>query len=171
MVVKSLECGVKDEGKWLKPSYELYVNPFPNNPWFSRPWGIGLWKTLWEKEKMLMTNIFSFSYNVFFPIWHRNYFLTLSQTTNFRLQNSKGLQTAISNLMKMIESSPNGLKMLWEKEKLLITSNFSFSHSVFKRLVLQKCKNQGLFGKGFSNITSVVCKCFHFDQGQNFAVW
>ena len=26
--------------------------------------------------------------------------------------------------------------------------NFSFSHSVFKRLVLQTCKNQGLFGKG-----------------------
>ena len=26
------------------------------------------------------------------------------------------------------------LKTLWEKEKLLVTSNFSFSHSVFKRL-------------------------------------
>ena len=33
-------------------------------------------------------------------------------------------------------------------EKLLVTSNFSFSHSVFKRLVLQTRKNQGLFGKG-----------------------
>ena len=29
-----------------------------------------------------------------------------------------------------------------------MTSNFSFSHSVFKRLVLQTRKNQGLFGKG-----------------------
>ena len=29
-------------------------------------------------------------------------------------------------------------------------SNFSFSYSVFKRLVLQTRKNQGLFGKGFS---------------------
>ena len=37
---------------------------------------------------------------------------------------------------------------MWEKEKLLVTSNFSFSHSVFKRLVLQTRKNQGLFGKG-----------------------
>ena len=35
-----------------------------------------------------------------------------------------------------------------EKEKLLFKSNFSFSHSVFKRLVLQTLKNQGLFGKG-----------------------
>ena len=38
--------------------------------------------------------------------------------------------------------------MLWEKEKLLVKSNFSFSHSVFKRLVLHTRKNQGLFGKG-----------------------
>ena len=36
----------------------------------------------------------------------------------------------------------------WEKEKLLIMSNFSFSRSVFKRYVLQTRKNQGLFGKG-----------------------
>ena len=35
-----------------------------------------------------------------------------------------------------------------EKKKLLVTSNFSFSHSVFKRLVLETHKNQGLFGKG-----------------------
>ena len=31
------------------------------------------------------------------------------------------------------------------------TSNFSFSHSVFRRLVLQTCNNQGLFGKGSIN--------------------
>ena len=48
----------------------------------------------------------------------------------------------------MAESSPNGEKTLWEKEKLLVTSNFSFSHSVFKRPILQTRKNQGLFGKG-----------------------
>ena len=31
-------------------------------------------------------------------------------------------------------------------------SNFSFSHSVFKRLVLQTRKNQGLFGTGLRNL-------------------
>ena len=36
----------------------------------------------------------------------------------------------------------------WEKEKLLIISNFSFSHRVFKRLVLQTGKNQSLFREG-----------------------
>ena len=47
------------------------------------------------------------------------------------------MQTTILNLMKMAESSQNQLKTLWEKEKLLITSNFSFPHIVFRRLVLQ----------------------------------
>ena len=40
---------------------------------------------------------------------------------------------------------------MWEKEKLLVTSNFSFSHSVFYRFVLQALKDQGLFGKGLTN--------------------
>ena len=49
--------------------------------------------------------------------------------------------------MKMGERSPKGYKTLWEKEKLLVTSNFSFTHSVFKRRLLQIRKNKGLFGK------------------------
>ena len=52
--------------------------------------------------------------------------------------------------MKSAESSSTDQKTLREKEKLLITSNFSFSHSVFKGFVLQTCKNQGLFGKGLN---------------------
>ena len=55
-----------------------------------------------------------------------------------------------SNLMKMAESFPKGEKTLYEKAKLLVTSNFSFSHRIFKRLALQTCKDQGLFGKGLS---------------------
>ena len=52
------------------------------------------------------------------------------------------------NLMKVVESSPGGLKTLWEKGKLLIMSNFPFSHSVFNRFMLKTHKNKGLFGKG-----------------------
>ena len=48
--------------------------------------------------------------------------------------------------MKMAENSSIEQKTPWEKEILLITSNFSSSHSVFKWLVLQTRKN--LFGKG-----------------------
>ena len=57
----------------------------------------------------------------------------------------------ISNLMKMAESFPNEWKTLWEKDKLLVTSNLSFSHSVFKRLALMLCKNQALFEKGLND--------------------
>ena len=35
---------------------------------------------------------------------------------------------------------------------MLVTSNFSFSHSVFNRLVLQTRKNQGLFGRGLRQL-------------------
>ena len=38
------------------------------------------------------------------------------------------------------------------KGEIAHTSNFSFSHSVFKRLVQQTHKNQGLFGTGLMSI-------------------
>ena len=44
----------------------------------------------------------------------------------------------------MAKRSPTGKKTPWEKEKLLVTSNFSLSHSVLKRLVLKTRKNKGL---------------------------
>ena len=50
--------------------------------------------------------------------------------------------------MAMAASPPDGEKTPLEKEKLLVTSNFSFSHSVFKRPGLKTHKNQDLFGKG-----------------------
>ena len=39
-----------------------------------------------------------------------------------------------------------------EKGEVACNEQFlKFSHSIFKRLVLQTCKNQGLFGKGLNN--------------------
>ena len=43
-----------------------WVNPFPNKPWFLRVCSTSLLKTLWEKEKLLVTSSFSFSYRVFY---------------------------------------------------------------------------------------------------------
>ena len=43
------------------------INPFPNKPWFLRVCSISLLKTLWEKEKLLVTSNFSFSHRVFYP--------------------------------------------------------------------------------------------------------
>ena len=49
----------------------------------------------------------------------------------------------------------DGHKMRWARTPiitlLLAMSNFSISHSVFRRLVLQTRKNQGFFGKEFSH--------------------
>ena len=50
----------------------------------------------------------------------------------------------------MAENSPKWVKkILLEKEKLLVTSDFIFP-GVFKRLKLQTNENQGLFGKGLT---------------------
>ena len=45
--------------------------------------------------------------------------------------------------MKMAEKFQNTVG----RKKLLLKSNFSFSHSVFTKLAMQTCKNQGLLGK------------------------
>ena len=39
-------------------------------------------------------------------------------------------------------------KTLWEKEKLLVTSNFSFSHNVFKSCLVLMCQNKYLWTTG-----------------------
>ena len=44
----------------------LTLNPFPNKPWFLRVCSSRLLKTLWEKEKLLGTNNFSFSHSVWY---------------------------------------------------------------------------------------------------------
>ena len=44
---------------------------------------------------------------------------------------------------------------------MLVTSNFSFSHRVFKRFVLQRRKNQGLFGKRLSSLVIATPWIFH----------
>ena len=43
------------------------LNHFPSKPWFLRVCSLSLLKTLWEKEKLLVTSNFSFSHNVFYP--------------------------------------------------------------------------------------------------------
>ena len=69
--------------------------------------------------------------------------------TNYRLyQTERVCRRQFQVRSKWQKVPQTGRKTMREKEKLPVTSNFSFSHSVFKRLFLQTCKNQGLFGKG-----------------------
>ena len=58
----------------------------------------------------------------------------------------------------MAESYPNGQKTLWEKEILLVTSNFSFSNCVFNRLVSQGRQKVSLCGNGLSK-TRINLSC------------
>ena len=106
-------------------------------------------KTLWEKEKLLVTSKFLLFPQCFqkacFPgaskgviVWHivRHYYLvslTHYQTTNFRLFQTESLHSTISNLMKMAENGPNRKKTLWEKEKLLVTSKFLLFPQCFQK--------------------------------------
>ena len=71
--------------------------------------------------------------------------LTLSQMANFRLFQLK--QVADDNF-KLNENGREFSK--WVENT---ASNFSFSCSVFKRLVQQTRKNQGFFGKGLNDYT------------------
>ena len=52
---------------------------------------------------------------------------------------------------------------LWKKEKMLVTSIFSFSHNVFYPSL-----NKYQF---FCHIYYVVCKCFQFRQVSHFVIW
>ena len=45
-----------------------HINPFPNKPCFLRVCRISLLKTLWEKEKLLVTSNFSFFPQCYLPI-------------------------------------------------------------------------------------------------------
>ena len=58
----------------------------------------------------------------------------------------------ILDLMKMVESSTNGQKTLWEKEKLLVISNFSFFPQCFQKNCTEDMQKQGLVWERDNNI-------------------
>ena len=70
--------------------------------------------------------------------------------TNFRLlPNVTSLQTTIHKFDENSRTFSEWVEnTVGKKEKLLVTSNFSFSHSVFKRFVLQVVKPRACLGKG-----------------------
>ena len=51
---------------------------------------------------------------------------------------------------------PTSRKTLWGKEKLLVMSNFSFSHSVFTRLVSQGHQKVSLCGNGLKPYYTIL---------------
>ena len=65
-------------------------------------------------------------------------------------------------------------KSLWEKEKIILKSSFSFSHKVFKRLVLQTRKTRACYGKGYFYIykeTKLLQSPFDFTRYHTMTIF
>ena len=75
----------------------MLFNSLPHN--LQRPWERSLLKRLWEKEKLLLTSIFSFSNNVFYPIKTESIILATSYLS-------------FANALNLVQSK----KMLFRKE-------------------------------------------------------
>ena len=125
--------------------------------------------------KMLFTSIFTFSYNVFNPV--QNTFHLLRQCCQlkskiFLCENGVNLKPPGKRCIKrdvqgksnpfpnksrfLCVCSTSLLKTLREKKKLLVTSNFSFSHSVFNPF--------GELNAIFIKFEIVFCKLFQFGR-------
>ena len=135
-------------------------------------------KTLWDREKMLMTSIFFFS--EMFPATRKRVlklmklFVRRQQILQFQLskfyyfvQKISSLRSYISNTKTLLKSFPKKpwflcvcstslLKTLWEKKDLFITRNFSFSQSVFYLF--------GELSSIFMKTEIVLCKLFQFGR-------
>ena len=106
------------------------------------------WKTLWGKEKLLVTSNFSFPPQCFLPVWWAFFhFHLLWNCRLLALSVWKSLKfvvwekvNAVSNIISVIPLPHNDdfwctggkslLKTLWEKKKMLIISIFFFSHNI-----------------------------------------
>ena len=66
------------------------------------------------------------------------------------------MQTTFQIWRKWQQFIQTGRKTLCEKEKLLVRSNFSFSHSVFKRLVSQGRQKVSLCGTGLKMALQIL---------------
>ena len=114
------------------------INSLPHNPRLLMTLKRGLFKTLWEKEKMLVTSIFSFAKNVFYPF--KEEFLVLSYICRLEMLS---IQTSV----KISQTSPCilclcnlcCLKTLQEKEELLVMSKIPFSPQCFLHLWWKFC--------------------------------
>ena len=135
-----------------------FLNPLPHNHGFLRPCVRSLWKQLLEKEKLLITlSLFPTMFSTR-PKTNFNFSVTLfcHLEITFYLDQSKilsfGKELTLSQTISdfLLACGTSLLKMLCEKEKLLITSNFSSSHSVLYPL--------GKPSIIFIKFESVVCK-------------
>ena len=111
---------------------------------------------------MLDTSIFSFIHNVFYPIKTKNFILMiLNPFPHDKISDQTKLKAFADNKLnvtKMIISVFDRVQNMVGKGEIACTSNFSFSHLVFKGLLSQRRQKVLLCGNGLN----VVCKCFQY---------
>ena len=142
-------------------------NTFPNKPWFVHVCITSFLKTL-AKGEIVMSN-FPFSHSVSYPFGELSTIfinLKLSSANCFSLEESRICRLGKVKInffnpfphkprfLRVCSTTP--LKTLWEKEKLLVMSNFSFSHSVFYPF--------GELPAIFIKFEFVVCRLFEFER-------
>ena len=123
-------------------------------------------ETLWEKKKMLVTSTFFFSHNVFkrlFPRLRQKSSLCGKGLIDVHVKSNffsklyyfwLPLNPFPNKPWFLYVCSTSHFKTLWEKEKLLITSNFSFSHIFFYPF--------GKLSAIFIKFKIAICKIFQF---------
>ena len=74
--------------------------------------------------------------------------LTLSQATNFRLFQAERVSKWQFQIWWKRQKLLQRVENIVGKGDIAHCEQFLLSHNVFKRLLLQTCENQGLFGKG-----------------------
>ena len=112
---------------------------------------------LWEKEKLLVMSNLSFFHRVF----QRLVLQTHENICLFGKGSIKCINPFPNRPWFLRVCSTSLLKTLWEKEKLLIMSNFSFSNCVFYPF--------GQLFTIFIKFRIVVCKLFQFGRVYNLS--
>ena len=123
-------------------------------------------KTLWKKVKLLKMSNFTFFHNVFYAIsilksFNRHITVVVCSFFEFGLVSKWCINPFPNKPWFLRVCIKSLLKTLWEKEKLLVTSNFSFSHSVFYPF--------GELSAMFIKFNAFVCRLFQFGRVQSLS--
>ena len=99
------------------------------------------------RKKPVENNVGKSNFSFLYKVFH-SYINLVCQNAALYGNGLKKLQTTVSNLTKNGGKFSERVGNAVGKKKLLVMTNFTYSHRVFKRLVLQTYKDKGLFGKG-----------------------
>ena len=139
-------------GKW-STLYHTMTN-------FEPPKAKSLWKSLWEKENMLVYQHFLLVLQCFQPcqiIFHHFHHIWFVIMEKLSIHTCQSFVNPFPNKPWFSRvCSTSLLKTLWEKEKLLVKSNFTFFHSVFYP--------SEKLSSSFINSEIVICKLFQFER-------